>query len=125
MPDPPVVSHVVHFGVFEADLRSGELRKHGLKVKIQEQPFRVLVMLLEQPGHIVTREELRKKLWPADTFVDFEHGLNAAINKLRGALGDPADNPRFIETLHRRGYRFIAPLEAHHPPAPPLRGGEP
>ena len=119
MPDRPVVSHVVHFGVFEADLRSGELRKHGLKVKIQEQPFRVLAMLLEQPGHIVTREELRKKLWPADTFVDFEHGLNAAINKLRGALGDPADNPRFIETLHRRGYRFIAPLEAHHPPAPP------
>jgi TolB-like protein/DNA-binding winged helix-turn-helix (wHTH) protein/Flp pilus assembly protein TadD len=113
-----VVSHVVHFGVFEADLRSGELRKHGLKVKIQEQPFRVLAMLLEQPGHIVTREELRKKLWPADTFVDFEHGLNAAINKLRGALGDPSDNPRFIETLHRRGYRFIAPVEAHHPPAP-------
>ena len=111
MPDPPLVSHVVHFGVFEADLRSGELRKHGLKVKIQEQPFRVLAMLLEQPGQIVTREELRKKLWPTDTFVDFEHGLNAAINKLRAALGDPADNPRCVETLHRRGYRFIAPLD--------------
>ena len=110
MPDPTLVSHVVHFGVFEADLRSGELRKHGLRVKIQEQPFRVLAMLLEQPGQIVTREELRKKLWPTDTFVDFEHGLNAAINKLRGALGDPADTPRFVETLHRRGYRFIAPL---------------
>jgi DNA-binding winged helix-turn-helix (wHTH) protein/tetratricopeptide (TPR) repeat protein len=113
MPDPPLVSHVVHFGVFEADLRSGELRKHGLKVRIQEQPFRVLAMLLEQPGQIVTREELRKKLWPTDTFVDFEHGLNAAINKLRGALGDPADNPRFVETLHRRGYRFIAPVDEH------------
>jgi DNA-binding winged helix-turn-helix (wHTH) protein/tetratricopeptide (TPR) repeat protein len=110
MPDPPLVSHVVHFGVFEADLRSGELRKHGVKVKIQEQPFRVLAMLLEQPGQIVTREELRNKLWPTDTFVDFEHGLNATINKLRGALGDPADNPRFVETLHRRGYRFIAPV---------------
>jgi tetratricopeptide (TPR) repeat protein/DNA-binding winged helix-turn-helix (wHTH) protein len=111
MSDPPHVSHIVHFGVIEADLRSGELRKHGLKVKIQEQPFRVLAMLLEQPGQIVTREELRKKLWPTDTFVDFEHGLNAAINKLRGALGDPADNPRCVETLHRRGYRFIAPLD--------------
>ena len=118
MPDPAFVSHIVHFGVFEADLRSGELRKHGLKVKIQEQPFRVLAMLLEQPGQIVAREELRKKLWPAETFVDFEHGLNAAINKLREALGDSADNPRFVETLHRRGYRFIAPVEAHHALAP-------
>jgi Tol biopolymer transport system component/DNA-binding winged helix-turn-helix (wHTH) protein len=107
---PPHVSHVVHFGVFEADLLAGELRKHGLKVRIQEQPFRVLAMLLGQAGQIVTREELRKELWPADTFVDFEHGLNAAINRLRGALGDPADNPRFVETLHRHGYRFIAPV---------------
>jgi DNA-binding winged helix-turn-helix (wHTH) protein/tetratricopeptide (TPR) repeat protein len=118
MPDPPLVSPLVHFGVFEADLRSGELRKHGLKVKIQEQPFRVLAMLLEQPGQIVTREELRRKLWPTDTFVDFEHGLNAAMNKLRGALGDPADNPRFVETLHRRGYRFIAPVVATDGGAP-------
>ena len=124
MPDPAFVSHVVHFGVFEADLRSGELRKHGLKVKIQEQPFRVLAMLLEQPGQIVAREELRKKLWPAETFVDFEHGLNAAINKLREALGDSADNPRFVETLHRRGYRFIAPVEAHHALAPSLERRE-
>jgi DNA-binding winged helix-turn-helix (wHTH) protein len=121
MPDPPLVSHVVHFGVFEADLRSGELHKHGLKVKIQEQPFRVLAMLLEQPGQIVTREELRKKLWPTDTFVDFEHGLNAAINKLRGALGDPADNPRFVETSHRRGYRFIAPVDGGAMQESPLR----
>ena len=111
MPDPILVSHLVHFGAFEVDLRSAELRKHGLKLKIQEQPFQVLAMLLEHPGQIVTREELHKKLWPADTFVDFEHGLNAAINKLREALGDSADNPRFVETLHRRGYRFIAPVE--------------
>ncbi len=123
MPDPPQVSHVVHFGVFEADLRSGELRKHGLKLKIQEQPFRVLAMLLEQPGQIVTREELRKKLWPTDTFVDFEHGLNAAINKLRGALGDPADNPRFVETLHRRGYRCIAPVIGADGRAPAVAAG--
>jgi DNA-binding winged helix-turn-helix (wHTH) protein/Tol biopolymer transport system component len=87
------------------------MRKCGLKVKIQEQPFQVLAMLLERPGQIVTREELHKKLWPADTFVDFEHGLNAAINKLREALGDSADSPRFVETVHRRGYRFIAPVE--------------
>src|SRR5208282_6637304 len=120
MPHSPLVSHVVHFGLFEADLRAGELRKHGLKVKIQDQPFRVLAMLLEQAGQIVTREELRKKLWPNETFVDFEHGLDAAINKLRRALCDSADNPRCVETLHRRGYRFIAPVE-------PLRaqGGAP
>jgi len=111
MPDPAPVSQLAHFGAFEVGLRSGELRKHGIKVKIQEQPFQVLTMLLEHPGQIVTREELHKKLWPADTFVDFEHGLNAAINKLREALGDSADNPRFVETLPRRGYRFIAPVE--------------
>jgi Tol biopolymer transport system component/DNA-binding winged helix-turn-helix (wHTH) protein len=111
MPDPALVSHLVHFGTFEVDLRSGELRKHGLKVKIQEQPLQVLAMLLEHPGQIITREDLRKKLWPADTFVDFEHGLNAAINKLRETLGDSAENPRFVETLHRRGYRFITPVE--------------
>jgi DNA-binding winged helix-turn-helix (wHTH) protein/tetratricopeptide (TPR) repeat protein len=111
MPDPALVFHVVHFGAFEVDLRSGELRKHGLKIKIQEQPLQVLAMLLEHPSQIVTREELRKKLWPVDTFVDFEHGLNAAINKLRETLADSAENPRFVETLHRRGYRFIAPVE--------------
>ncbi len=110
MLDPARVSYVVCFGAFEIDLRSGELRKHGLKIKIQEQPLQVLAMLLEHPGQTVTREELRKKLWPEDTFVDFEHGLNAAINKLRETLGDSADNPRFVETLHRRGYRFIAPV---------------
>jgi Tol biopolymer transport system component/DNA-binding winged helix-turn-helix (wHTH) protein len=101
----------IRFGVFEVDLQAGELRRQGFKVKLQEQPFQVLTMLLEHPGEVVTREELQKKLWPADTFVDFERGLNRAINKLREALVDDADRPRFIETLPRRGYRFLAPVE--------------
>src|ERR1700758_1293179 len=100
-------SRIVRFGVFEADLKAGELRRSGLKVKLQEQPLQVLVVLLEHPGEVVTREELRAKLWPADTFVDFDHGLNAAVKRLRDALGDTAENPRYIETLPRRGYRFI------------------
>src|SRR5438046_9399677 len=103
-------SAILHFGVFEADLRSGELRKKGVRLKLQEQPFQVLKALLERPGEVVTREELRSQNWPADTFVDFDNSLNTAINKLREALGDSADNPRFIETLPRRGYRFIAPV---------------
>lgn len=101
---------VVSFGSFEADLGTGELRRNGLKVRLQEQPFQVLTMLLEKPGQIVSREELRNRLWPADTFVDFDHGLNAAVKRLRDALGDSADNPRFVETLARRGYRFIATI---------------
>jgi DNA-binding winged helix-turn-helix (wHTH) protein/Flp pilus assembly protein TadD len=101
----------VQFGTFNVDLRSGELRKGGVKVKLYGQPFNVLAALLERPGQVVTREELQQKLWAGDTFVDFEHGLNKAINKVREALGDDADNPRFIETLPRRGYRFIAPVE--------------
>jgi len=101
----------IRFGIFEVDLQTGELRRQGYKIKLQEQPFQVLVMLLEHPGEVVTREELQKKLWPADTFVDFERGLNRAINKLREALADEADSPRFIETLPRRGYRFVAPVE--------------
>ncbi|HSA93477.1 MAG TPA: winged helix-turn-helix domain-containing protein, partial [Terriglobales bacterium] len=101
---------VIRFGVYSADLRAGELRKNGAKVKLQEQPFQILTMLLERPGEVVTREELRKRLWPADTFVDFDHSLNTAVKKLREALGDDADNPRFVETLPRRGYRFIAPV---------------
>ena len=100
--------HGVRFGVFEADLRASELRKHGLKVKLHGRPFQILALLLERPGEAITREELREKLWPADTFVDFDHGLNNAVNKLRDALGDSADNPRFVETLPRHGYRFIA-----------------
>src|SRR5205807_2594380 len=86
-------------------------RKQGLKIKLQEQPFQALVMMLERPGEVVTREELQKRLWPAETFVDFDRGLNRTINKLRDALGDGAGNPRFIETLPQRGYRFITPVE--------------
>src|ERR1700733_6935225 len=98
----------LRFGVFEVDLRAGELRKHGLRVRLQEQPFQVLATLLEHPGEVVTREELQKKLWPADIFVDFDHGLNKAINKVREALGDSAESPRFVETVARRGYRFLS-----------------
>src|SRR5437016_4179892 len=101
---------ILRFGVFEVDERSGELRKQGVRIKLQEQPFHVLAVLLQRPGEVVTREELRSQNWPADTFVDFDNSLNTAINKLREALGDSADNPRFIETLPRRGYRFIAPV---------------
>src|SRR5467141_2402803 len=107
----PVQARRVRFGAFEADLRSGELRKHGRRIKLQDQPFQVLALLLEQLGDVVTREELRQKLWPADTFVDFDVGLNTAIKRLRDALGDSAESPRYIETLHRRGYRFIASVE--------------
>jgi TolB-like protein/Tfp pilus assembly protein PilF len=101
---------VVRFGVFEFDPRTGELRKHGLRIKLQGQPVDVLLMLLERPGEVVTREELQNRLWAADTYVDFEHSLNAAIKRLRAALSDSADSPRFVETLARRGYRFIAPV---------------
>ena len=101
---------MMRFGIFEVDLRSGELRKEGARIKLQEQPFLVLKVLLGQPGEIVTREEFRSQIWSADTFVDFDNSLNTSINKLREALGDSADSPRFIETLPRRGYRFIAPV---------------
>lgn len=105
-------ARVVRFGVFEADLRAGELRKHGLRIRLQEKPFQVLATLLERPADLVTRDELRMKLWAGDTFVDFDHSINIAINKLREALSDSAENPRFIETLARRGYRFIGPVES-------------
>jgi TolB-like protein/DNA-binding winged helix-turn-helix (wHTH) protein/Tfp pilus assembly protein PilF len=108
------VPRVFRFGVFEVDPREGELRKSGLRIKLQDQPLQLLVMLLERPGEIVTREELQRRLWSADTFVDFDHSLNSAIKKLREALGDQSENPRFIETLHRRGYRFIAPVETQN-----------
>lgn len=98
---------ILRFGEYEIDLRSGELRRQGHRLKLQEKPFQVLAALLSRPGELVTREELRQSLWPADTFVDFEHGLNTAVNKVREALRDSANNPRFIETLPRRGYRFI------------------
>src|ERR1700738_1134915 len=102
-------TQTIRFGIFEADLLSGELYKDGVKVSLQGQPFQVCAMLLEHAGKLVTREELRRRVWPEDTFVDFDHSLNAAIAKIRLALGDDADNPRFVETLPRRGYRFIGP----------------
>jgi cholera toxin transcriptional activator len=99
------------FGVYEADVRAGELLRDGSKIRLQEQPFQVLRVLLERPGEVITREDLRQRLWPSDTFVDFDHSLNTAINKLREALRDSAANPRLIETKARRGYRFIAPVQ--------------
>ena len=107
MQRPSDPSGRLRFGVFEVDLRAGELTRRGLRVRLQEQPFQVLAMLLERPGEVVTREELQKKLW-GQTVVDFDHGLNKAINKIREALGDSAENPRFVETVARRGYRFLA-----------------
>jgi cholera toxin transcriptional activator len=107
-PKPTVAS----FGPFEADFQTQEIRKHGVRLRLPGQSFQILRMLLERPGELVTREKLREALWPSDTFVDFEHGLNAAVNRLREALGDSADNPSFIETLHRRGYKFIAPVDS-------------
>ena len=110
----------VRFGVFEVDLDAGELHKSGLKLKIQEQPFQVLKLLLERPGEIVTREELITELWPDGTFVEFDRSLNIAVNKIREALGDSASSPRFVETVPRRGYRFLAPVEVvGGPPSPP------
>src|SRR6187399_2368115 len=98
------------FGAFEVDLRARELRKGGIRIRLQDQPFEILAVMLERPGEVVTRDELRQRLWPAGTFVDFEHSLNAAVKRLRAALGDDADNPKYVETLPRRGYRFIASL---------------
>lgn len=98
------------FGEFEADAALGELRRQGVRVKLHAQPFRVLLMLLERPGELLTREEIAKELWPEGTFVDFEHGMNSAVNRIREALGDTAGSPRFVETLARRGYRFVAPV---------------
>jgi len=102
---------IIRFGVFEADLGAGELRKSGVRLRLQGQPFQVLAFLLERPGEVVSREELREKLWASDTFVDFDHSLNTAINKVRDVLGDSASSPRYVETLARRGYRFIAPVQ--------------
>ena len=109
-------AQIVRFGIFEADLQSRELRKNGHKVPLQGQPFQVFAILLQQPGKLVTREELREQVWPEDTFVDFDHGLNTAITKIRAALGDSAENPRFVETMPRRGYRFIGPVDSYPQP---------
>lgn len=117
----------VRFGTFELDLRSGELRKSGLRVKLQQQPLQVLKLLLEHPGEVITREQLREALWPANTYVDFDHGLNKAMVRLRDALGDSAASPRFIETLPRLGYRLIVPIREGHAPrtgSPPVSGGQ-
>jgi len=113
-------SRIARFGVFELDLSAGELRKSGVKLRLQGQPFQVLALLLERAGEVVTREELQQKLWPSDTFVDFDHSLNTAVNKVREALGDSASSPRYVETLARRGYRFIA--EVHGEAHPDFRG---
>jgi DNA-binding winged helix-turn-helix (wHTH) protein len=102
------------FGVFEADTATGELRRQGVRIKLNAQPFQLLCLLLAHPNQVLTREEIARQLWPAETFVDFDHGLNSAINRIREALGDTAANPRFVETLARRGYRFIAPVVDAH-----------
>src|SRR5712675_1143907 len=129
MGSPAALSKILQFGVFEVDLKVCELRKHGLRLKLAEQPFQVLVVLLEKPGEIVTRDEMRNRLWPGDTFVDFDHGLNNAVMRLREVLGDSSDNPRFVETIPRRGYRFIAHVDesffmpshgVHYPVTEPL-----
>lgn len=108
---PSQVSQIIRFDSFELDLRAGELRKGGIRIRLQEQPLLILQTLLENPGEVVTRDELQRKIWPADTFVDFDHGLHAAVNRLRAALSDSADKPRYVETVARRGYRFIGHLE--------------
>lgn len=109
-PQASPTSKVVRFGVFEADLATGELRKSGVRVRLQEQPFQLLALLLERPGEMLTREDLQRKLWPGDTFVDFDHSLNTAVNKIREALGDSASTPAYVETVARRGYRFIGTI---------------
>ena len=105
----------VGFGAFNIDLDTGEVRRRGVKVKLQGQPFAVLALLLERPGELVTREELKERIWGAETYVDFDQGLNKAIKKIRAALGDSAEQPKYVETLPKRGYRFIAPLNSSHP----------
>ena len=105
-------ARLLRFGVFEVDLDAGELRKNGARIRLQEQPFQVLAALLQNVGQVVTRDHLRETIWPADTFVDFDHSLNTAVNKIRESLGDSASSPRFVETLARRGYRFIAPVDS-------------
>src|SRR5260221_10467348 len=108
---------IFRFGAYEVDSRTGELRKNGMRIRCQEQPIQVLVALLERPGELLTREELRQRVWPGDTFVDFDHALNTAVKKIRAALNDEADSPRYLETVPRRGYRFIAPVQTEMTPA--------
>ncbi len=111
------------FGTFEADEAREELRKHGVRIKLHSQPFQLLMMLLERPAEVVTREEMRQRLWGHDTFVDFDHGLNSAVNKIREALGDSASRPRFVETIAGKGYRFVAPVSQSLTTVPETRRG--
>ena len=122
-PQTPSGGKTLSFGPFEADLRTGKLRKNGIRIRLGEQPFQILTALLERPGELVSREELRRLLWPGDTFVEFDDSLNSAVKRLRDALGDAARNPRCIETLPTRGYCFIATVEERPVPAPPYRTG--
>jgi DNA-binding winged helix-turn-helix (wHTH) protein len=108
---------LIYFGDFEANIETGELRKQGSRIRVSAQPFEVLTMLVERPGELVTREQLRERLWPEEVFVDFDHGLNAAVNKLREALCDSTESPRYIETLPKRGYRFLQPVKCGERPA--------
>lgn len=127
-PTNPRLTGRFRFGVFEADAASGELRRRGIRIRLHAQPLQVLLLLLERPGELLTRVEIARELWPDGTFVDFEHGLNSAVNRIREALGDTVANPRFVETLARRGYRFIAPverIEAHEDSRPEPASAEP
>src|SRR5580692_6782774 len=125
MQAPSPLTDIVHFGIFQLDLKARELHKAGVKVKLQGQPFRVLALLIDRAGQVVTREEFRQKVWPTDVYVGFDQGLNNAIKKVRDALGDSADSPRFIETVDRHGYRFVAPVSAPpgHESQPRFQGG--
>jgi len=115
----------IRFGAFEVDPESGELLKHGIRIKLQIQPSKILLALLEKPGEVVTRDELRRRIWDPDTFVDFDHSLSAAVNRLREALSETAGNPRYVETVARRGYRFVAPVEGCRDGRRRLQGRDP
>src|SRR3984957_18598788 len=121
--EPLRPNSVVRFGTYEVSLQSGDVRKAGLRIRVQQQPMKLLEILLEHPGEVVTREELRSRVWPSESFGDFDQALNIAIGKLRSALGDSAENPRFIETLPKRGYRFIADVSVLDATARPKRPG--
>src|SRR6202045_4306536 len=125
MGSTPSSPALVRFGVFEADLRAGELRRNGVKVRLQDLPFRALTLLLTRPGEVITREEFRQGLWHSDTFVDFEQGISSAVMRLRDALRDSADNPVFIETIERRGYRWIGPIQRQEPVPEELHENKP
>src|SRR5205814_4378067 len=125
VPKSRCVPQLVQFGPFEVNVQTGELRKQGIRIRLQPKPWQILRTLLENPGGVVTREELRSRLWPEDTFIDFESGVNTAINRLRLALNDAADHPRYIETHSRTGYRFVAPVQALAPAASPAEAPPP